>query len=281
MSSAEPGRNVHTLDLEVKSVGVRWYHPAGFLVDRPNGSGDYAFMQWLTRARIKIDGVVTVEREGGCILFRPDDPQWFGGDVFTPFGNNWFHFQGTRAGPLLEECGLPVNQVIRLRDDSFVEPILSLLKRECMEQPLLWRRMAASAVERLFVEMARAIGGVSVRLKSNREAGLKAVFEELRREMQDRSADPWTLNDMAERVHLSPSRFGRLYREFFGANPVDDLIRMRIAKAEYYLCMTNIPVGGVADLCGFSDVYYFSRQFKNKTGETPSAYRLLHGGVGE
>lgn len=278
MPAADWGRETPAPDIEVKSVGVRWYHPAGFLVDRPNGSGDYAFMHWLTRAKIRIDGAETVEREGGCIIFRPGDPQWFGSDVFTPFGNNWFHFQGGGVAPLLAESGLPVNRVIRLRDDSFIEPILNLLQRECMKRPLLWRRMAASAIERLLVEMARALGGVSVRLKSNREAGLKEVFENLRYEVQERCTDPWTLQAMADRVHLSPSRFGRLYREFFDANPVDDLIRMRIAKAEYYLCMTNMPVGGVAEVCGFSDVYYFSRQFKNKTGETPSAYRLLHGG---
>lgn len=279
MSSPEMRIDADATGIEVTSVGVRWFHPAGFLVDRPRGSGDYAFMQWLTRAKIRINGVTTVERPGGCVIYRPDDPQWFGGDVFTPFGNNWFHFRGSGVAPLLAGCRLPFNTIIQLRDDSFVEPLLNLFLRESMGQPRLWRLMLDSGARRFFVEMSRAIGGGSVRLRSARSAGLKDVFEDLRDILKARCSEPWTLKDMADRVHLSVSRFGRLYREFFGVNPNDDLIHMRIARAEYYLCMTNMPEGNVGELCGFSDSQYFSRQFKNKTGETPMEFRLLHGGV--
>ncbi len=268
--------------VEVKSVGIRWYHPAGFRVDRPLGSQDYAFMQWLTPALLIVAGEERREREGGCIVYRPDDPQCFGGDLFTPFGNNWFHFHGPMAGKLLDACGIPLNQPLHLRDSSFIEPLLNMFQRENLNQARLWRLMIGSGVERFFIEMAREIGsGASVRLKSARSAELRERFVALRDSMRERSAEPWTLKDMADSVYLSQSRFSQLYREFFDANPIDDLIRMRIAKAEYYLCLTNMPLAQVAALCGFSDYYYFSRQFKNKTGESPTSYRLLRGGTAQ
>lgn len=264
--------------LAIRSVGTRWYHPPGFLVDRPSGSGDFAFMQWLTDSRIRINGIERLERAGGCVVFRPEDPQWFGGDTFTPFGNSWFHFHGPEAGVLLADCSIPTNRVLRLRDDSFVEPLLNLFLRESMARPRLWHRLIESGLQRFFVEVSRSLEGDSMRFKSAREAELQTAFNDLRYEVKKKCTEPWSLKSMAEFVHLSHSRFSQLYKDFFGVNPIDDLIGMRIARAEYYLCMTNMPIGRIASLCGFSDHYYFSRQFKNKIGESPNAYRSLHGG---
>ncbi|MDR0362233.1 MAG: AraC family transcriptional regulator [Planctomycetota bacterium] len=281
MSKNASSRSGRPPGIEIKSVGIRWFHPAGFLVDRPRGSGDFAYMQWLTPCRMRVNGVEATEKPGGCIVFRPDDPQWFGSDAYNPFGNTWFHFHGADAARLLDDCGIPLNQAIRLRDDSFVEPLLNLFTREIMSRPRHWRLMAASAAMRFFVEAARSMAGISVRIKSPRSAELKEVFDGLREKLRDRCVEPWTLREMAAQAYLSTSRFSSLYREFYGVNPIDDLIRMRLAKAEYYLCMTNLPVGNIAELCGFSSAYYFNRQFKGKIGETPGHYRLLHGGSPE
>lgn len=232
-------------------------------------------MMWLTPARVRVDGVETAEPPGGCIVFRPDDPQWFGGDMFTPFGNHWFHFHGPESQRLLDTCGIPPNRVLRLRDDRFVEPLLNLFLRESMNRGHLWQHLLYSHLWRFFVEMSRSLAPSTRRPLSTRGSGRRGEFENLRALLKARCGSPWTVQDMADATHLSPSRFTRLYREFFDMNPVDDLIRMRIARAEYYLGMTDMPVGEIATSCGFSDVHYFSRQFKSKTGDTPANYRLM------
>lgn len=152
--------------LAIRSVGIRWYHPPGFLVDRPSGSGDFAFMQWLTDSRIRINGIERLERAGGCVVFRPEDPQWFGGDTFTPFGNSWFHFHGPEAGALLADCSIPTNRVLRLRDDSFVEPLLNLFLRESMARPRLWHRLIESGLQRFLLKcpvLSRGFAAAQIR----------------------------------------------------------------------------------------------------------------------
>ncbi|MCD8350295.1 MAG: AraC family transcriptional regulator [Planctomycetaceae bacterium] len=268
-------------DLEVVNVGIRWYHPPGFCVNRPAGSGDFAFMQWLTPITIRIDGVVHSHAANGCIVFRPADPQWFGGDQFTPFGNSWFHFRGVEAEAILHECGIPTNRVMYLRDDRFVEPLLSHFQRENMNRSVLWRMMTRSYVWRFFIETARALRKDSLRLGMTRGMGRRQDFELLRERMRAECGRAWTVSDMAEAVHLSSSRFTRLYRQFFECNPVDDLIGMRVGLAEYYLRMSDMPVGEIAQACGFADTHYFSRLFKKRLGESPASYRLLNGGGGE
>lgn len=261
--------------LTVRSVGVRWFHPGGFVIDRPQGIPDFTFVQWLTPTILKIDGVTTQEPPGGCIIYRAGQTQWYGSDIFTPFGNHWFHFRGPLAGRLLDDCALPTNRPIYLRDDSFIEPALRLFLKETMsEDPS--RRIALAAHAVLFlVEFGRALKSAENKAQSARNMEHREKFERFREHLRENCTEQWTIGRMAAQLHLSPSRFSNLYREFFDAKPVDDLIRMRMDLAEYYLRTTTQPVNYVANLCGFTDIYYFSRTFKAKTGKTATAYRSL------
>lgn len=54
---------------------------------------------------------------------------------------------------------------------------------------------------------------------------------------------------------------------------MDFLISARMEKAKYLLRYTDLKITEIAALCGFSDIYLFSKQFKHKTGFSPSLYR--------
>lgn len=266
----------HDLPIDVKSVGVRWFHPIGFCINRPKGISDYSFVQWVTPTRVAIDGNTTDERPGGCIIYRPGDPQWYGGGAFTPFGNNWFHFNGPVVADMLEECELPLNEPFYLRDDSFIEQTLQLLLWESMRERFAWKRVLSAHAELFFVEAARTLMDDSSRRRSARNIELQGKFMDFHEKLKATCAEPWTLALMASELHLSVSQFSRLYREFFKSKPIDDLIGMRINMAEYYLRATSMPINHIANMAGFTDIYYFSRVFKTKTGQTATAYRKLY-----
>ncbi len=261
--------------IDVRSVGVRWFHPGGFVIDRPTGVQEYSFVQWLTPSVIKINGETLQERPGGCIIYRPKQTQWYGSDIFTPFGNNWMHFLGPVVEPLIEEYSLPVNRPFYLKDDTFIEPALRFLLKESMSKKPGWRVLLSIHTCAFFIEMHRSLSQEEeIKPQSARSLELLEKFESFREHLKDHCTEHWTLGRMANELHLSPSRFSKLYRDFFDAKPIDDLIHMRISLAEYYLRASHMPVNYIANLCGFSDSYYFSRLFKAKTGQTASAFRL-------
>ena len=262
-----------TVAIEVKSVGVRWFHPIGFCIDRPNGHPDYTFVQWLTPTYVSAGSPDSLERPGGCIVYSPGSRQWYSGDAFTPFGNNWFHFNGVDIPKVFEEYGIPLDCPFHLRDDSFIESILQLLLWESMGKRMGWRRVLSAHASLFFVEAGRALMHDGSRYRSARNMELHSKFEDFREKLKAECTEPWTLALMAEKLHLSVSQFSKLYREFFAAKPVDDLIGMRIAMAEYYLRTTSIPISQIASMSGFTDIYYFSRVFKAKTGRTATMYR--------
>lgn len=81
------------------------------------------------------------------------------------------------------------------------------------------------------------------------------------------------IRDLADMCNVSECYFRRLFKEFSGMTPVEYITRNKIKKAKNYLKYENISVGNIAQLLGFSDASYFTKQFKNATGITPAQYR--------
>lgn len=75
---------------------------------------------------------------------------------------------------------------------------------------------------------------------------------------------------------VSPRYFGEIFSAYFGTSPKEYIIRMQLESARNLLVSSDIPIGSIAESCGFSDVYYFSKVFKRETGETPSTFRKLY-----
>jgi AraC-like DNA-binding protein len=84
----------------------------------------------------------------------------------------------------------------------------------------------------------------------------------------------WSVCDLARQLHYSPDHFSRVFRAVCGESPREFLIRTRIDEAKHLISMSSHSMGRIADLLGYSDVYHFSKQFKQKTGVPPSRFRV-------
>lgn len=78
---------------------------------------------------------------------------------------------------------------------------------------------------------------------------------------------------LATRVQLSRDYFNRLCHQTFGLSAERWLIQQRIEAAALRLIESNRTVSEVADEYGYSSLYFFSRQFRQIMGMSPSAYR--------
>lgn len=91
--------------------------------------------------------------------------------------------------------------------------------------------------------------------------------------MHQKLAHAWTVEDMARAASLSPSRFNVLFKAHFAQSPLRYLIRARIDRAKNLLRETRMSLAEIADALGYSDIYFFNRQFKKETGIPPGRYR--------
>lgn len=81
-----------------------------------------------------------------------------------------------------------------------------------------------------------------------------------------------TVAALAAHVNLSEAYFRRLFKQAFGTSPKQYVLELRIRQAKQLLSEHTASVSAVAEYCGFSSVYHFSRAFKAATGQTPSEY---------
>lgn len=66
---------------------------------------------------------------------------------------------------------------------------------------------------------------------------------------------------------------GRLFRQAFGLTPLAYLNRLRMERAKRLLEDTGLGVIAISRQLGYSDFRYFSRLFRQTTGQTPQTYR--------
>ena len=81
------------------------------------------------------------------------------------------------------------------------------------------------------------------------------------------------LAQTVESLDLSQRRFNDLFKLRFGITPNAYLVSRRVEYAAELLALGYLPIADIAELAGFSDVYYFSKTFKQHKGQTPGAYR--------
>lgn len=91
--------------------------------------------------------------------------------------------------------------------------------------------------------------------------------------LEQRYAEPWTLEALAKAARLSRTNLLRVFRQATGSSPIGFLIGLRIEAAKRLLRQTDRSMTEIAHETGFGDSNYFARKFREATGRSPSEFR--------
>lgn len=81
------------------------------------------------------------------------------------------------------------------------------------------------------------------------------------------------LADLAALLSMSQFHFSHLFKQSIGIAPHQYLLQQRIERAKQLLKQTDRSIMDIAFLCGFNSHSHLSKQFRQLTGITPTAYR--------
>jgi AraC-like DNA-binding protein len=186
--------------------------------------------------------------------------------------HNFVHFKLDDVNELVK-MGLPVNK-----------PFYTDLQDEITDtvEKMEWSRSAwnpdiipPAAV--LFEQMLEKIAEEQTSDNSSYGNPKKQNFELLRTRIYISPGD-WSVEKMAEFMHLTRTYFSKVYKDTFGITPKADLSEAAIMYAERTLILTDLPVAEIAKNAGYSaHASHFISLFKAKYGLTPEQYRRQNG----
>ena len=155
--------------------------------------------------------------------------------------------------------------------------------KELEEQRLSYQLSAKGLLLSLYIEIYRTEvyekqGGAS----QNSDSNLSTTLQELESPLsiapaldyiEDNYAQQFTINDLADLCHWSPTHFRRVFHDIMGTSPLDFVNNTRITKACMMLRTTEDSILNISENVGFRSVSSFNRYFIKKMQMSPRDYR--------
>lgn len=110
-------------------------------------------------------------------------------------------------------------------------------------------------------------------LLGSRNPKLAAIVEYMHEYIDEKIS----MSDISHRFDLSQRQIERLFLRHVGTSSKRYLLQQRLERARALLADTNMPVGDVAVSSGFASVSQFSKQFRDRFGQSPWKFSVSRG----
>lgn len=92
--------------------------------------------------------------------------------------------------------------------------------------------------------------------------------------LRENFQQPISMDEISRQLGTDPSYLSKLFKKHRKESPLKYLISLRMNEARRLLASSpDLDVRAVAELVGFQDPFYFSRQFKQVCGKSPTEFR--------
>jgi AraC-like DNA-binding protein len=169
--------------------------------------------------------------------------------------------------------------VVLTNDDRpqhpFLDGALRLLEKRVFSDGVGAKAAVTKLSELLLIEAIRAIVSQSPHLKQIMAAITDTHVGRALALLHEAYAKDWTVENLAESVGMSRSRFAERFCELLGEGPMHYLAEWRLQRAMYLLSQPRISVQEVALQVGYQSTSAFSRAFTAKFGAAPTAFKRV------
>lgn len=91
--------------------------------------------------------------------------------------------------------------------------------------------------------------------------------------VHDHYAEELNIDQIAASAAISTSEALRCFKTSIGTTPIQYVKQYRVQKAAELLSSTNLKVADIGTRCGFQEMSYFAKTFRELKGMTPSRFR--------
>ncbi|HEY6170170.1 MAG TPA: AraC family transcriptional regulator [Verrucomicrobiae bacterium] len=240
-------------------------------IERDHYPGHELILCLRGRGFVRIGGREHAVEPGALAWVNCYHPHAYWADAAAPWELYWVRVEGPgldRLCQILSADRMPVISGLRVSEARAVfERTFKHLQGHAPEAAALVHAEIARLIALLFQARLRA-GGVT--------AGETEVPLHLQKPIQTMRLyfhRPLRVAELAAQAGMSDSTFMRAFKRVMGTSPIDWLRRERINQAKRRLIESADSVKEVARQAGYSDQFFFSKDFKKFTGLAPTEFR--------
>ena len=218
---------------------------------------------------LKIGDMELYPQPGELILMPEGIKQSYSYVSGNPFRKYWCHFSA-KVGDINLFKLLDFSQVSAVVDSNIIGRIFSELTSYHQSDHVYAHLLAKSKLMELLAYFIMNIDVDDITFKNlNSIKKLSKVLTYIDSNIEQNI----TIHELAEIAFMHPNYFIRFFKQKIGVPPIQYITRKKIAKAKDLLTSTTSSVSEISQQIGFSDLFYFSKQFKKIVGVTPTEFR--------
>ena len=223
------------------------------------------FYVWSGEGDLSLNDKMYKLGKGSCFLFRKGDHTWATHNPQKPLVLTYIHFD-------VSEPAEEVPKPYRVLEDTFdFEHLLSKYVRLFLVKTYAAEIEAQLILKQLVIHLLRHDRQEPVERKVSNQ--LSESIREVANYIMQHPGQAHRVEDLGKRAGLSSRYFSIKFKELIGMSVQTYMIRARIERAQHLLLHAGMNVTEVADALGYRDIFFFSRQFKQYTGKSPSEIR--------
>lgn len=112
-----------------------------------------------------------------------------------------------------------------------------------------------------------------MRMHAYMEKNTPDLAEKMKDYLNSHVTDKFKIEELCNYISKSKSHTIRIFKDAYGITPYAYVLNKKIGIAKDLLLNTNLSIKQISSNLSFTDEYYFSNIFKNKTGVSPFNYR--------
>lgn len=271
---------------EIHFVGFDAYHDKSFNVNSAGRSELYLLIFTHTPALIYVDNKPEIFPANTAVFYKPNTAIRYGA-CEDSYSDSWIRFSSDE--PFAKDFPL-FGQPFLVTEPEYVNNLIKLITWETSMSIRSPRQLRHSGID-VFTPSEDSEES-TLKNQSIIDDLMRILFKKLndsvmskgistheisllhlRREIANAPSNAWNIPDIAKKLNMSEGHFQSIYKAQFGISCMEDVINMRLRKAENLLSFTNQPIAEIAEQCGYNSQEHFSRQFKTRYGMTAGEFR--------
>ncbi|KAA0965791.1 helix-turn-helix domain-containing protein [Sporosarcina sp. ANT_H38] len=233
--------------------------------DKPFSNYDL-FYVWSGEGTLVLNDKPYDVQKGHCFLFKHGDVTTATHNPQDPLVVTYIHFDVNESPQMV-----PIAHRLVENTTSF-ESLLTRYVRLLLVKTFGMEIEAKLILKQLMINLLREAEEKVEQMTCTSNSLLETV-REIANYIQQHPGEQHSIGGLAARANLSPRYFSQKFKEIIGHTVRSYIIRSRIERAEHLLRYSGMTVTETACVLGYSDLHFFSRQFKKYTGKNPSEIR--------